>query len=254
MLSLPLTVLCINLEADIDRFEGAKERFEKYSFVNFCRSPGINTKNLPELCIRSLTRQNSIQRGTLGCFLAHVRAWEEIAAGSDWVLVVEDDCRPEELERLHKITIPSDGELIFVNGRGDPSYDLPRAAEATVVPACRLLNKMVLRPDVAAAAPGADGYLLSPAGARKLLEAVAIDGFAGHVDWRILRYCLALEDVRSASQGWLRSGHNPLSVERESGFLRGLVKGYCLSPAVIQLRPTTHSVRARLDKQGSSPQ
>ena len=40
-------------------------------------------------------------------------------------------------------------------------------------------------------APGGDGYILSRAGARKLLDWVAEDGFGEDVDWRLLAYGLS---------------------------------------------------------------
>ena len=37
---------------------------------------------------------------------------------------------------------------------------------------------------------GLYGYLLTPAGAHKLIDAIRQDLCFGHVDWRVLRYCV----------------------------------------------------------------
>ena len=55
-------------------------------------------------------------------------------------------------------------------------------------------------------APGADGYLLSAAGARKLLAWVEQDGFAHDVDWRLLTYGLQRGGVRGRSRGTAMPG------------------------------------------------
>ena len=44
-------------------------------------------------------------------------------------------------------------------------------------------------------APGGDGYLLSQAGARKLLDWVGQDGFGEDVDWRLIAYGLTTQAV-----------------------------------------------------------
>ena len=67
----------------------------------------------------------------------------------------------------------------------------------------------LFRPDENA--PGGDGYILSRAGARKLLDWLAEDGFAEDVDWRLIAYGLtpaqiaALPRPSHAGPGWTAS-------------------------------------------------
>ena len=80
----PLPVLCINLESDRDKLEQTSRLFGTLPFVDFRRSPGVLTRDLPVAAMRALTRSEAVRRGTLGCFLAHVAAWEAVAAGPGW--------------------------------------------------------------------------------------------------------------------------------------------------------------------------
>jgi len=48
---------------------------------------------------------------------------------------------------------------------------------------------------------GLYGYLLTPAGAHKLIDAIRQDLCFGHVDWRVLRYCVTLDLVEKVIPG-----------------------------------------------------
>ena len=81
-------------------------------------------------------------------------------------------------------------------------------------------------------APGGDGYILSRSGAGKLLDWLGADGFADHVDWRLLAYALDAGAIETVP------GHSV--ARRELTRLAALVKradrlqAYALFPALIR--------------------
>lgn len=243
----PLPVLCINLESDRDKLEQTSRLFGTLPFVDFRRSPGVLTRDLPVAAMRALTRSEAIRRGTLGCFLAHVAAWEAVAEGPGWSLIIEDDARPIRLDRLYATDIPPDAELVFVNLGGNPLLPVVDPARPLCSPLRSLLLAKRALPPQRGAEPGAYGYLLAPEGARKLLDAVAQDAFHGHVDWRLLRYGTSLEDMLAEPPD-SRLHNEPMpALAPDLGFARGVLCAYCLTPALVHVRENARSGRMVLD-------
>ena len=61
-------------------------------------------------------------KGTIGCFLSHVSAWEQIAVlKSPYAIVLEDDVDISSLKALHAFTPPDDAEIVFLNDRMSPA-------------------------------------------------------------------------------------------------------------------------------------
>ena len=243
----PLPVLCINLEADRDRLEEAARLFGALPFVEFRRSPGVLARDLPVAAMHALTRSEAVRRGTLGCFLAHVAAWEAVAEGPGWALVIEDDTRPHRLDRIYAADIPPDAELVFVNLGGSPLLPVADPERPLCSPLHSLLPTKRALPPQRGAEPGTDGYLLSPEGARKLLDAIARDGFYGHVDWRLLRYGIGLEDMLAEPPDSRLHDEPMLALAPDLGFARGVLRAYCLTPSLVRVRENARSSRMVLD-------
>lgn len=250
MLPRPLPVLCINLDADRQRMEATERLFGSRGDLELRRVPGIDAAAFPLAAVRALTRSAIVQRGALGCFLAHVAAWERVAAAADWMLVIEDDCRPGALASLPRLAIPKDAEFIWVNSGGSPRLPPPDPGQPALWPVRRLVASKARLPPHLGAEPGAQGYLVSPEGARKLLDAVAEDGFFGHVDWRLLRYALSREDLLAEAGGTRLLQIPMLSIERDLGLRREVVRAYCLSPPLILPREGERSIRRERDRPG----
>lgn len=245
MLSSPLTVFAINLDRDIDRWRDVATSFAKVEGVSLTRLSGVMGSQIPLTARRALQRYGPDQPGTIGCFLAHVSAWEKVAEGLDWGLIIEDDCRPCGLERIFKLDIPANAEIIFVNARMDVGTLPSDAKEPRVYPTTLIVPKKAVLPKLRSA-PGGDAYLLNPSGARKLLAAVARDGFSGHVDWRLLRYTLDAANVRRlAADTWLLE-KSPLLPDN-TRLSWNVLKGYCASPA---LTARTFSPSSRISING----
>ncbi|WP_375287173.1 glycosyltransferase family 25 protein [Sphingomonas sp.] len=235
---LPVPILVINLERDADRMVQTLEAFAHAENFRLTRSPGV-VPGMPRTASQFLTRGKFVQAGTLGTFMAHVQAWETIAAGEEAAIVVEDDVRPAGLIRLLKAAIPSDCELLFINHRmADPHGDRDSLA---VVPARTVLpHRLAL--GAARAAPGGDGYLLTPRGAKKLLRAVVRDGFEGHVDWRLLRYGISRADVEAAGAGTWMETHRALA-DGPDAPQWSVVTAYRMTHPLVRMRGALESSR-----------
>jgi GR25 family glycosyltransferase involved in LPS biosynthesis len=242
----PINVHVINLDRDTDRLGETMERFAGLPNFKPQRHAAFLGSTLPDSAVRALVGSNTHLRGALGCFLAHVGAWEKVAEGDAMALIVEDDVDPTDLDRLLLVEMPDDADIVWCNHRMDPArtveregrklwQEIPKAVPVKVMLAPKVLKK---------GPPGGDGYLLSPAGARKILAAVDEDGFSGHVDWRMLRYCLESLPTQDMIKGsWMEDG--PLDSAIDHAW--GVVKGYCLDPSVIRHRGEIISSRRGLD-------
>jgi GR25 family glycosyltransferase involved in LPS biosynthesis len=61
------------------------------------------------------------------------------------------------------------------------------------IPLCLPVSEALKKLNETQEGVGTDGYLITPHGARKMLEAVRLDLCFGHVDWRVLHYSVKLE-------------------------------------------------------------
>lgn len=129
-------------------------------------------------------------RGTLGCFLSHAGAWEAmLERGDAYCLIVEDDVIPllDLPAGLARLGLPAGFDLVFVNDRIAPRLEPTETMGFTT----RTLEAAMHAFPAEDNAPGGDGYILSRAGARKLLDWVAEDGFGEDLDWRLIAYGLS---------------------------------------------------------------
>ncbi len=179
-------VAVINLDRNPERLAELRRGFSR-SAPPLHRIPGVLGSALPDSEMRRLGGDPGM-RGTLGCFLSHVAAWRwMLASGLSHCLVVEDDVVAllDLPARLGVLNLPPEFDVCFVNDRLQPA--LARTAGFEAVPLARALQDFA--PD--ANAPGADGYLITASGARRLLAWVGADGCADDVDWRLLAYSLS---------------------------------------------------------------
>lgn len=234
----PVPILVINLDRDADRMAEAEAAFAQAQNYRLVRSPGV-IPALPRTATQFLTRGKHVQAGTLGTFMAHVLAWETIAAGEGAGLIVEDDVRPAGLQRLLNAAIPNDCELLFINARMADAH--AERGDLAVVPAATVLpHRLPL--GAAKAAPGGDGYLLTPRGAKKLLRAVLQDGFEGHVDWRLLRYGISRADVEAAGAGTWMEQHRAL-LDGPDAPRWSVVTAYRMTHPLVKMRGALESSR-----------
>jgi len=190
---MPHPALIINTPGDEHLFDRVANQLSGNSSFSALRVEGVLGRTLPDLVCRLCTNDpNSVNnKGAVAVFFAHMNAWEAVlASGSEWALVVEDDVTFDNFELFDADKLPTDFDIVFVNDRTRPNrQDRPQEIEfapiAESIPVIEARRMSV----------GGDGYILSNAAARKLLEAVKIDKFFSHVDLRLLAYCLSIEDA-----------------------------------------------------------
>lgn len=180
----PLAVAVINLDRN-----GERREWIGRMFLGAHRIPAIEGSRLPAAAVSRLLSRFGDEggRGTLGCFLSHAAAWDWARIqGLPHLLVIEDDVIPLlDLPRtVGPLGLPPGYDLCFVNDRLEPRID-PAGVDA---PSIHLLAEAMLTFPPEDNAPGGDGYIISAAGAGKLLDWVGQDGFTGNVDWRMLAY------------------------------------------------------------------
>lgn len=199
----------INLDQDEERRARLESTFQACG-LELIRSPGVRGGWLPRLAWTLVgARAGNKSQGVLGCFLSHARAWDLVAASDRASLIVEDDALPlfrlaSVLERVSQEV----DDICFVNHR--MSHVLrklhPHPQDFQLIPMHSTPDLHTSLPN----APGADGYILTPRGARRLLAYATEDGCLGHVDNQMLSYCLPLA-------GHAVTAESPLLLQRLKG-------------------------------------
>jgi hypothetical protein len=188
-----IPIYIINLPNEPGRLAIVQQQISGVSGVELSRVEGVSGSLIPDVACRLLTRNKwSVNhKGTLGCFLAHVRAWERIALGeAAFGLVIEDDVELSHLDELTDATLPADCDLLWCNGR--TAY--PSSETATFRPIFPSLAYVAQH----GRAIGGDCYGLTREGAVALLSFVEADGLFTHVDLRLMAYSLTPEEGQEA--------------------------------------------------------
>lgn len=148
------------------------------------------------------------ERGTLGCVLSHARCWHTVAEGDAPVLILEDDAAlTDHAARMTRdIAALGQFDLVFVNRRMRRyrrNLDAlePRDTFLRLDDFHKEMSQNFAPKDFTTrwknpegklvGPPGGEGYVLSPAGARKLLKAFAEFQPLVHADW--LLYTMGLD-------------------------------------------------------------
>lgn len=137
--------------------------------------------------------KDRVKPGAFACYLSHAAAWRRLlASGNDMALICEDDVAfaqspaplIAEAERLNGF------DVIFANER---TAEWRNAAmdDGNLTAMADVLSGLAVKGltpgDGIAKAPGGDCYLVSRAGAAKLLDYLAKDRVIAGVDWMMLR-------------------------------------------------------------------
>ena len=211
--------------------------------------PGVDGATLPDVVCLALTGNEGWTRnkGSIGCFLGHVAAWERIASSENRLsIVLEEDARVGDISRLRDAPIPDDADIVFINERLSPS---PCGdGQVQIVPFSMMLAEL----DRTRRGPGGDGYLLTPAGARKLVTACRKDLYYGHVDGRLMRYASSSDDLSrltddSEIKYIILNHHNPCLIPE-----LGILKSYSSIPAFVW-HANKDSIRESIDARARLP-
>lgn len=225
-------IFCVGLDRQPRRFQRVRAQLQRMGeAVHFVS--GVDGGTLPEMASRTLTHGSSGRmKGTLGCFLSHVRVWE-ICAASDmpYAFVIEDDTcfvLPPPPNTASLETGGSDFDLCFVNEGAQNAIFAPgNLPFDKAVP----LETVLTHPVDSFRGVGTYGYFVSRQGAQKLLDMVAQDGLVGDVDWRLLLYAASDDSIKaSASEFMLRSLKVHLDHRKSTGLLNAIVA----PPAIVK--------------------
>jgi GR25 family glycosyltransferase involved in LPS biosynthesis len=229
-------VLVMNLASDTERLAHINGEFSALPGFALRRVPGVAGETLPDaVCAALIGQPGHYARGTLGCFLSHVAAWEAVARlEADYAVVLEDDVTLLGFARLATLSLPADAGIVFINERLSPQWVHSPLEVLDLAP-------LLLRLDATRNGLGGDGYILRPAAARQLLAACRADLYGGHVDGRLLRLAVPPELLAALpEESWIRGvieQHHDKSRMPQLGLLRG----YTLSHGIVRHRGVASS-------------
>jgi GR25 family glycosyltransferase involved in LPS biosynthesis len=185
----------INLDRDTERMAKMRTALSRYPFISASRIGGVRGSDLPDIASEILTTKAAMKdhKGTLGCSLSHVAAWEAVVrSDAQCSLILEDDGELlDGIESLRDFSLEPNVDLVYCNGR--MVYQDAGTKLLSIVPAFEFMARN-------GTAVGSDAYLLSREGAAKLLAFFARDGFYSHVDLRVAAYSLTLEEMETLPQ------------------------------------------------------
>jgi GR25 family glycosyltransferase involved in LPS biosynthesis len=232
-----LPIYVISLDEDTARRDHLLGRLQMAGETDVTVIRALLGRTLCDAAYSVLTQDihRQLGKGTLGCFLSHVSAWERVAASeNEAAIVLEDDVTFSSFEPLNFVNLPPGLDILFISDR--MSLREPDLFPLAVRPTIRLLEFLD-----STHAMGGDGYVLTRSGAHKLLRACEHDYFFGHVDGRLLRYITTEDDLRALPpNSWIgeviKTHH---SQARPPGM--GVLTGGCLSRPIVQQRSASSS-------------
>ena len=223
-------VFAINLDELAERFATLRRQFP-HETPALLRVPGVKGRYLPDVATARLADPLAAkQKGTLGCFLAHVAAWERFRASAfSHGLFVEDDARVafDLPPTLAALDLPPGFDLCFANHGMEPPAPPAPGGSLHIAPVAATLATKPSEWDK----PGGYGYFLSRSGVNKLLDRVARDGFLGDLDWRLLAYSIGKADYERLSPGSFASN----ALRRQHSFIAvdAPLAAYSVYPALL---------------------
>lgn len=204
-----MPVLVINLASSTDRRSDIVQQFEgsgwqptivpaydghdpEFPFYRYKRLAGLWWDNRTEF-----------KPGAFCCYLSHAKCWMEVANGkADYALVLEDDIRihTDALGSFTADELP-DFDVIFVNQR-TRAYLKHLEDVPDWVALGHLITHLVQDGTFGRniPAPGADGYVVSKAGAQKLLRMLGTRRICMGVDYALVLHSLGQGEIDTLSR------------------------------------------------------
>lgn len=196
----------MDYEAYVLNLDRSEERMAAFrvAFANalpiFTRISGCVGSTLPDVVTDLLVRNfPSAGKGGLGATLSHAAAWEKILkSDKPYGIILEDDTQP--LKNFPKLIsdlgLQADFDVCFANQRMSKLNDY-QDSDLTYISCIEALRGFPPNHNT----PGGDCYIVSKAGAEKLLQLFSTDGFGSFLDWRIVAYCVTREEAKTLAQG-----------------------------------------------------
>ena len=190
-----MPILVINLASSTERKSGIVGQFEgSERRPTFVRAYDGHDPRFPFYRFRKLgglwwDSDSECKPGAFGCYLSHAKCWKRIARGrTKYALVLEDDVRIsfDALDAFSADAV-GDFDVIFVNPQ-TRAYLKHVADPSDWVELGALITRLVQDGTFARSipAPGGFGYVVSKAGARKLLRMMRTRGICMGVDYALV--------------------------------------------------------------------
>lgn len=186
----------VNLRRATGRRAALEKRYERYGiplrFHEAVDGVEMSTDQYQKWC-----PDGTLHYGGVANLRSQHAVWcEFLASNESHMLVFEDDAWPyadlATWQDLTNLVDAEDPEIVFLNERGAGRWWL-REHSSSGRPWVRYSEAIASYTD-AMRAPGLDGYLVSRAGAEKLIENFEADGAVYNIDWQIAAYALSDED------------------------------------------------------------
>jgi len=159
-----LRAFYLNLDQEIVRRQSIEGQFLAIGLKAARIAAVDGSKPLPSALSAYFSPQHVMDAGALGCYASHIKTWQEILRQDlPYALVLEDDAilagdLPQAVAGL-MTALPKGWDMVHLGAEPDRACcDVVRLGFRTIVQYSRV-------------PPGTVGYLLSRAGARKLLQA-----------------------------------------------------------------------------------
>lgn len=206
-------IYIINLKRSVDRRRLITRQFSRTGFrpLVFCAFDGHDTA-FPFFVFKNLSGRwwhyaDHFKPGAFACYLSHAAIWAKVASGSSpYAFIFEDDTTFDfaALESCLLDIEDTSFDLIFVNQRMHRWVSsISRTGPSCMVKVASLLSERVLNGAYAdhVPCPGADGYIVSKRGARRLLHIMQSRGICMGVDYALLLNTLTRTQLVELSDG-----------------------------------------------------
>jgi len=245
------SVYLINRDRDGDRLKTFDARAKKFGLrytripAMDCTAPGFDFRSLDHKIGDSFNNTELFLKGAIGCFVSHTHAWKAFyETGEAMGVICEDDARilGPLPPNFSDYKIPDDADLVFVNQRMvegllNPSY-VPESGfdDFRCVPLNVALREL-MNVHSPISGSGADGYLLTRQGVKKLLRRNDTLKITIDLDWFLVFQGLTDEEF----QAFLNC--DP-TVRFRSHTLQGeKLNAYVLLPCLVEQANVVSSIR-----------
>ena len=194
-----MPVLVINLVSSKDRRRSIMRQFEESGWRPTMvpaydgHDPGFPFYRYKDLAGLWWDNRTEFKPGAFCCYLSHAKCWRKVANGdADYALVLEDDVQIyTDALRAVAAEQPPDFDVIFVNQR-TRAYLKHLEDVPEWVALGHLIGGLVQDGTFGTniPAPGSDGYIVSKAGAKKLLRIMTTRRICMGVDYALVLHSL----------------------------------------------------------------
>jgi hypothetical protein len=241
----------INRDRDGDRLKTFDARAKKFGIrytripAMDCTAPGFDFRSLDHKIGDSFNNTELFLKGAIGCFISHTHAWKAFyETGEAMGVICEDDARilGPLPPNFSDYKIPDDADLVFVNQRMvegllNPSYGPESGFDDFRCVPLNVALRELMNVHSPISGSGADGYLLTRQGVKKLLRRNDTLKITIDLDWFLVFQGLTDEEF----QAFLNC--DP-TVRFRSHTLQGeKLNAYVLLPCLVEQANVVSSIR-----------